>query len=162
MSAVCILAPTIIASWPAISAAVAGAAAALGMSIAQEGVHSVRRAVAARANEEVSTSAVEVTVENAEVIGETMVTGQEMVLLKGDVTVRVFKDERGQCKVCIAGPAHSEAELRQMAEEFIQKVTQMYVYNKVMTGLKSKGFTVISEKVAEDDSVHLHVRQQVG
>lgn len=156
MSAVCILAPAIVAGWPAISAAVAGAATALGISVVHEGVEGVAQAVSAR------TQTVELTVEDCEVVGESLATEQQIVLAKEDVTLRVARDARGQCKVSVEGEGHSRQELRAMGQEFMHKLTQMYVYNKVLTELRNKGFTVVSEAVGEDEAVHLHVRQQIA
>jgi len=156
MSAVCILAPAIIAGWPAISAAVAGAATALGISVVHEGMEAAAQTVAARAER------VELTVEDCEIIGQSLATEQQVVLVKEDVTLRVSRDARGQCKVSVEGAGHSREELRAIGDEFVQKLTQMYVYNKVMTELRNKGFTVVSEAVGEDQTVHLHVRQQIA
>lgn len=155
MPGVCILAPAIVAGWPAISAAVAGAAAALGISVVQEGVEGAAQTVSARVQR------VELTVEDCEVVGQSLATEEQAVLAKGDVRLRVFRDARGHCKVSVEGRGHSREELRAMGDEFVQRLTQMYVYNRVMTELKKRGFTVISEEVAGDESVHIHVRQHV-
>jgi len=160
MSAVCILAPTIIAGWPVISAAVAGAAAALGLSVAREGVAAA--AAVAHARQEESQRTVEVAVEDCEVLGENLAGQEQMVLAKEDLTIRVFRDARGQCRVSVKGAGRSEAELRELAEELVQKLTQIYVYDRVMNELRSRGFTVVSEEVAADETVHIHVRQQAS
>ncbi len=158
MSAVCVLAPVIIAGWPAISAAVAGAATALGISVVHEGVASAAQASVASGQ----ATTVELTVKDSEILGESLATEQQVVLRKGDVTLRVARDARGQCQVSIQGTGRSHEELRAMGDEFVRKLTQMYVYNKVMSELRNKGFTVISEQVGEDQAVHIQVRQQVA
>jgi ABC-type transporter MlaC component len=104
---------------------------------------------------------VELTVEDCEVVGQSLATEEQIVLVKDDVTLRVSRDTRGRCKVSVTSVGRSTSQLREIADEFVQKLTQMYVYNKVMTELRNKGFTVVSETVAEDDTVHIHVRQQV-
>ncbi|NLW50734.1 MAG: DUF1257 domain-containing protein [Candidatus Brocadiaceae bacterium] len=160
MSAVCILTPTIIAGWPMISAAVAGAAAALGFSMAREGVRaSVEAAAAVQAGQEEQTT-VEVEVENSEVLGESLAGEQELVLVRDSVRVRISRDLRGALKVCVEGAGRGSEELREIGRQVVDKVTQMYVYNRVMTELKNKGFTVIQEGVAQDETVHIHVRRQ--
>ena len=149
-------------SWPAISAAVAGAAAALGFSLAREGARAYSEAVAGvEGLQGAAQATVEVAVENSEVLGENIATEQEIVLVKGDTRVRVCRDLRGSFKVCVDGSGQSREELRKVGEHVVEKITQMYVYNKVMTELKDKGFTIVNEGVAEDETVHIHVRQQV-
>ena len=54
---------------------------------------------------------------------------------------------------------HSETELKQVAEEFTQKLTQCFVYDKVVRELKNKEFQVVNEEVMEDESIRIHVRR---
>lgn len=158
MSAVCILAPAIIGGWPAISAAVAGAAAALGMAVAKEGQEAAGEVSAAVE----AANSVEVEVENSEIVGQTVQTGQQIVLVQGDIRVRIYRDERGQLRVSVSGEGRSNAELQAVGEQVVNKVSQMFVYNKVMTELKSKGFTVVAQQQGEDEAVRIHVRHRVG
>jgi len=159
MSAVCILTPAIIAGWPAISAAVAGAATSMGIAVVRESAVGVRKALAARV---ACHDAVELTIEDCEVVAEGLAAEEQIVLAKGDVTLRVFRNARGKCKVVAEGKSHSRQELRELGEQLVEKMTQVYVYNKVMTELKNRGFTVIAEEVGEDEAVHIHVRQQMA
>lgn len=156
MSSVCILVPTVIATWPVISAAVTGAAAALGMTLAREEHH----------NREIKASpkhqSVEIALNNSEVVEEGLFSGEEMVLEKGDMRVRVYRDERGECRVCVEGEGHSKEDLKFFGEQVAGKITQMFVYNKVMTELGSKGFSVVKNEMSEDQTVHLHVRRTVN
>jgi hypothetical protein len=155
MSVVLILTPLVISSWPAITAAAAGAAVALGLT--------VKHAAAAEevglqvGNVEVRNSA-EVEMENSEVL-QNVATDEELVLTKGAVEVRVKRDNRGRCTVCATGIGKTKAELHALAEEFSQKLTQCFVYNRVMTELKAKGFQVTNEQRLQDDSVNIHVRR---
>ncbi len=155
MSTVVILTPIIISSWPAITAAVAGAAAGLGLMVKE----SVKEAVQ-EAEVEVEQS-VEVELADSEVIAENLATSKEIVLTKADLKIRVGRDERGRCTVCATGKGRSKAELKQIAEDFAQKMTQCFVYNRVMSELKSRDFQVINEEVMEDESVRIHVRRWV-
>ena len=156
MSAIVVFTPLIVAGWPAITAACAGAAAALGMAVAQGAADSAEEAQTAVAN------TVEVAVDNAEVVAENMATGQQIVMTQGEVKVRVFRDERGRCRVCVEGPGRSNEELETIGRDVVQKMTQMFVYNKLMTELKAKGFSVLQEEIAQDDSVRIRVRRPVG
>ena len=155
MSTVLILTPVIIASWPAITAAVAGAAAALGMAV----THSVKESVE-QANAEVEQS-VKVELAQSQVLAQSMATGKEIVLTKDNVELRVSRDQRGRCVVCAKGLGYSKAELKQMAEEFTQKLTQCFTYNRVVSELKNKNFQIVNEEVTEDESVRINVRRWV-
>lgn len=43
-------------------------------------------------------------------------------------------------------------------EEFIQKVTRKYSYLKVKKEIEDRGYTLETEEVKEDESIHIHVR----
>ena len=153
MSTVLVLTPVIISSWPAITAAVAGAASALGLLVKE----SVKEANAQ--NQAEVEQSVEVELSQSEVLAENLATDQEIVLNKGSIELRVKRDERGRCVVCAKGLGHSDVELKQIAEEFTQKLTQCYVYDKVMRELKTKEFQIVNEEVMNDESIRIHVRR---
>jgi len=155
MSTVLILTPVVIGSWPAITAAVAGAAAALGMAV-KESVHESLE----QANAEVEQS-VEVELPESQVLAQSMATGKEIVVIKDNIELRVSRDQRGRCVVCAKGLGHSKAELKQIAEEFMQKLTQCFTYNRVVSELKNKSFQIVNEEVTDDDSVRINVRRWV-
>ena len=156
MSTVLVLTPVIIGSWPAITAAVAGAAAALGFMTRQAVDEAVKQ------NQQVETQQeVEVELEQSEVVATHMKAGQAIVLSKGNVEIRVRRDERGRCVVCAAGKGLTKAELKQIAEQFAQKVTQCFMYDKVMRELKAKNFNLVNEEVMADQSIRIHVRRYV-
>ena len=159
MSAILILTPLIVgAGWPAITAAAAGAAVALGLT-----VRSTAKEEAASAEENVQVkNSVEVEVKNSEVL-QNVATEQQIVLKAQDgVEVRVKRDARGRCVVCASGQGKSKAELQAFAERFTERMTQCFVYNRVMTELKAKGFQVTSEERAQDETVNIRVRRWEG
>jgi len=155
MGAVLILTPVIIASWPAITAAVAGAVASMGL-VAGESVKEI-----AKQNNAPQEKSVEVDLSENQTMAENIATDKEIVFTKGSVEFHIKRDSRGQCSVCVKGKGHSEVELKQMAEEFTQKMTQCFIYNKVVGELKNKDFQVINEEVSEDQSIRIHVRRWV-
>ena len=156
MSTVLILAPVIISSWPAISVAVAGAASALGFVVNK----TVQETLAGvKADEGVEN--VEVELAESEVLAQSLATNQQIVLIKGDIKIVVERDARGRCKVCASGKGHSKVELKQVAEEFTQKLTQCFVYNKVMKELKGKNFQIVNEEVTQDQGIRINVRRWV-
>ncbi len=155
MGAVLILAPVIVSSWPAIAAAAVGAASALGLAVG----HAARAAV--REEVEEAEQNVEVEMSNSEVLAEQLATDQTIILTKGTVKITVGRDARGHCKVCASGTGHTKAELEQMAKQFTEKLTQCYVYDRVVKELKSKSFQVVNEEVTQDESIRIHVRRWV-
>ena len=155
MSTVLILTPIIIGSWPAISAAVAGAAVAMGLAAKE----SVEEMVEVEVENE---QHVEVELSQSEMLSQTMKTGQEIVLTsKEGIEIRVSRDERGRCKVCAKGQGFTKAHLTKVAKEFTDKLTQCFVYNRVVSELKGKSFQVVDEEMMEDESVRIHVRRWV-
>lgn len=153
MSAVLILTPVIIGSWPAITAAAAGAASAMGLMVSETVKDSINE------SQGESEQNVEFELSDSEVLAESMATDQEIVLRKGTIELRLKRDERGRCSVCAKGPCQNELELKKTAEEFTQKMTQCFVYDKVMRELKSKDFQVVHEEVSEDQNIRIHVRR---
>lgn len=155
MSTICILTPVVIGNWPAITAAAAGAAAVLGLMMKE----SVKEQIHEHQQTGKVEQHVEVELAESEVLTKELVTDKEIVLTKESLEIRVGRDERGRCKVRVTGKGHTKAELKQIAEQFTQKMTQCFVYNKVASELKNKGFQVINEEVMEDASVRIHVRR---
>jgi hypothetical protein len=155
MSTVIILAPVIIGSWPVIAAAATAAAAGLGLT-AKEALRE-----ACQENEVDTNQAVEVELENSEILASQVASGKEFVMTKDGITLKVTRDARGQCKVCAEGTGHSKAELKRTAEEFTQKLTQCFVYHRTVSELKNKNFQMINEEVAEDGTIRVHVRRWV-
>jgi hypothetical protein len=156
MGAIIILTPVVIASWPAIAAAVAGAASAVGLMMGGAVKESVKEAAH---QEENADQKVEIELADSEVLAKNIAAEKEIVLTKGDIELRVSRDERGRCKVSAKGKGHSRAELKQMTEQFVQKMTQCFIYNRVASELKTKGFQMVNEEVMKDDTIRIHVRR---
>jgi hypothetical protein len=156
MSAIIILTPIIIGGWPAISAAAAGAASAIGLLLGQSVKDKVKDELRQKA---MNVQKVEIELADSEVLAKDLAREKEIVLTKGDIEIRVSRDERGHCKVCAKGAGHSEAELKELAEEFVQKMTQCFIYNRVASELKNKGFQVVNEEVMKDQTIRLNVRR---
>ena len=154
-----ILTPLVIGGWPVVTAAVAGAATALGLAVKSSAKQKVKAAAQVEAQAE---NVVEVELSQNDELAKNLVTQEEIVLTKGTVTLRVRRDERGRCSVCASGPGHTKAELKALAEEFTQKLTQCFMYNRVMSQVKAKGFQVVNEEQMEDETVRIHLRRWEG
>jgi hypothetical protein len=148
MSAVCVLTPLVVASWPVLSSAIVGAAASLGFAVRAEALY----------REAPSRRKVETEIENSEVVADALGRGQKICLQKDDITIEFGQDERGACRVCVTGDRHSERELRQIGAEVAGRVVQQFAYHKLMTELKRRHYAVVEEQVLQDQSVHVRVR----
>jgi hypothetical protein len=153
MSAVCILAPVVIAAWPAFSAAVVAAATSLGYQVAREAANEKQVATA-----QTNSSKVELEIERSEVVTNQLGRDQRIAVTREGVTVTFSRDARGKASLCVTGEGHRQEELRALGEELSQRVVQQYVYQKLMDEMRARGFNVVEEEVNEDRSIRLKVR----
>ena len=157
MSAVCILTPVVIATWPTFSSAVVAAAASMGYQVASEagrmGSTTAKRS---------STGKVLLEIDRSEVVTDNLGRDQSIAVTRAGVTIRFSRDARGKASLCVTGNGHADAELRAMGEALSQSVVQHYVYQKVMDEMRNRGFNVVEEEVSEDRSIRLKVRHWEG
>ncbi len=150
MSTVMVIAPLVIANWSAISAAVVGAVGVLGFSAVNEAVEESRRVTGA--------NRAEIELEESEILEGTGGSGEQIVVEREDVRAIFTRDARGALKVCVEGHGHSKTELKQIGEELIGRVTQQYVYHRVVTELNSRNMAIVDEEVTADRTVKIRVR----
>ena len=152
MSCVFLVVPAVVASWPILCGAVAGAAAALGYKVLA-------------ADEEAAAQPVEqwvdISLEGSQVVAEAMQRGSEFTIRKDDVTATFRREADGRCVAHVRGSNRSEHELQAVGQELVGRVTQQYAYNKVLSELKSQGFTVTNEEVASDQTIRISVCKYV-
>ena len=151
MSAVVVLAPLVIASWPVLASAVVAAAAAAGFRIVKE--KEVRERVPLRS--------VQLTMENAEVVADSLSPDQQVSVERDGVRVVFSRDARGGFRTCVEGDLDQEA-LRAIGEELSGQVIQQYVYRRLSQELGQGGFTKVEEERTTDGSIRLHVRRYEG
>src|SRR5258706_1668198 len=151
MGAVCILAPVVIAAWPAFSSAVVAAAASLGYQVASEA--SKAGPVTAK-----KPSAVNLEIARSEVVTNQLGRDQRISVTREGVTVTFSRDARGKAALCVTGEGHSQEALRAVGEELSRSVVQHYVYQKLMTEMQARGFVIAEEQTTEDRAIHLTVR----
>ncbi len=148
MSTVCILTPIVIGSWPSIVSAVMGAAGAMGFSVA----------ASAEAPAGTAVDSVETEVANSQVLSEAMSRGEKIRIQKDGVVVEVGVDARGRCSVCASGAGLTKSQLEKIGEDIAGRVVQQFAYHKLMTELKSRGFSIEQERVSNDHSIEVRVR----
>lgn len=149
MSAVLVLTPLVVASWPAISAAVFGAAAAMGYAVGGTSCAPTRTT---------NTTSVETEIENSEVISEELVRGLHISLEKDGVHIEFGQDERGACTVCVTGEGRTKKQLKRIGEEVAGRVVQQFAYHKLVSELKRRNYAIVDEQVLRDQSVQVRVR----
>ncbi len=152
MSAVIVVTPVIIASsWPAIAAAISAAIGTAGFALAQEQQATV--------SDEVSTrNRAEIDVGDSEILSEAAGTGQSIVVERDGIVAKFSRDARGALRVCMEGEGVSKGQLKQIGEELVGRVTQQYVYHRVVSEMKERNMTVVQEEVDEDRTVRIRVR----
>ena len=155
MSCVVVVAPLVIGGWPVITAAVTAAVSSMGFSVVQSGMEATNTNI--RVNQEKTKQRVEIEVDESEVLQDAIATNQIVVEREGMRAI-FSRDARGALKLCMEGESHSKADLKRMGEELINRVTQQFVYHRVVTELKQRGMSIVDEQVTADRTVKLRVR----
>jgi hypothetical protein len=150
MSTVVVLAPIIVANWPVITAVVGAAVGSMGFAV-------VRREEVQTQRTDTKTRE-EIEIDNCEILASGTGIEEEMVVEREGVRAIFSRDARGGLRVCMEGTGHSRSELRQLGQDLIDRVTQQYVYHRVVTELKARNMTIVDEEVAEDRTVKIRVR----
>jgi hypothetical protein len=148
MSSVVVVTPLIVAGWPVITAAVTAAVGSLGFSIV--------RAPAATAPK--SKTRAEIDVEDSEILQETASIGGEIIVERDGLRAIFSRDALGSLKLCMEGENHSKAELKQLGQDLLNRVTQQYVYHRIVSELHERHVTIVDEQVTADRTVKLRVR----
>lgn len=151
MSTVLVVMPIIIAHWPVIAAAVTGAVGTLGFSVVRGGDVNSAIAVDGRVRTEID-------VENSEVLAAAAGSGEELVVERDGIRAIFSRDARGALRVCMEGHGVSKSELKRVGQELVDRVTQQYVYHRVVTELKQRNMAIVDEQVTEDRTVKIRVR----
>ncbi|MHB1455457.1 MAG: DUF1257 domain-containing protein [Armatimonadota bacterium] len=153
MSVLFVVAPAVIVSWPILCGAIAGTASLLGYKVLSAKKESF-------IEEEHDVSA-EVELQGSEVIAEAMKRDSEFAITNGDVSAVFRRGIDGKCVVHVSGQGKTEEELSAIGTQIMGHVTQQYAYNKVVSELKTQGFTVTQEDVSADQTIRLRVSKYV-
>jgi hypothetical protein len=157
MSAVCILAPVVIAGWPAFSAAVMAAAASLGYQVASEAAKPISTVA-----EKKQSGSVSLEIPRSEVVTNQLGRDQRISVTREGVTVTFSRDARGKAALCVTGSGQDNESLRALGEELSQAVVQQYVYQKLLDEMRTRGFVVVEQETNQDRSIRLKVRHWEG
>lgn len=154
MSSVVVVTPLIIAGWPVITAAVMAAIGSMGFSVAQSVV--VEATGVAAANK--IRNRAEIDVEDSEILDQSAGVEGELVVERDGVRAVFTRDPRGALKLCVEGEGHSKADLKRIGQDLLDRVTQQYVYHRVVSELQERNMTIVDEQVAADRTVRIRVR----
>jgi hypothetical protein len=154
MSSVLVVTPLVVAGWPILAAAISAAVGTMGFAVSQQNV-GVRRRQILDAN---ATNRAEIEVEDSEILAGTSGTGEEMVVERDGIRAVFSRDARGALKLCLEGHGLSKSELRRLGEELVGRVTQQYAYHRVISELKERQLNILDERVGEDQTITIRVR----
>ena len=142
------------AAWPAFSSAVAAAAASMGYVVADEAVAQFLGGADAPARRH----AVDLNIENSEIVSGQLGRDQRMSVTRDGVTVTFSRDARGKAGLCVRGEGYSEEELRVAGEELSQRVVQQYVYQRLTQEVQARGYSVVEETRDASQAIHMRIR----
>ncbi len=151
MSTVLVVAPLVIAAWPVMTAAISAAVGTLGFAVTQKTVPQARQV-------RDSVNRAEIEVEDSEILEGTGATGEELVVERDGVRAVFSRDARGSLKLCLEGRDLSKSELKQLGEDLIGRVTQQYVYHRLVSELKERDMNIVDEHVNDDQTIKIRVR----
>jgi Protein of unknown function (DUF1257) len=152
MSTVIVVAvPLVIAAWPTLTAAISAAVGTLGFAVTQKAAPQARQVRDA-------VNRAEIEVEDSEILEGTGATGEEMVVERDGIRAVFSRDARGSLKLCVEGRDLSKSELKQLGEDLIGRVTQQYVYHRLVSELKERDMNIVEEHMSEDQTIKIRVR----
>jgi len=154
MSAVCILAPVVVAAWPAFSAAVVAAAGSMGYVLAEETVSKFLGCAETASRK----TAVNLDIPRSEIVTGQLGRDQHMSVTKDGITVTFSRDERGKAGLCVTGVGQTEEELHAAGEELSRRVVQQYVYQRLMQEVSARGYTVVEQNTDANQAIHMRIR----
>lgn len=153
MSVVFVVVPAVVASWPVLCGAIAGAAGVLGYKALNVGK--------SLAVEKPSDTWIEISLEGSEVVADAMKRESEFVIGKDDVTATFSRSADGRCTVHVSGLNKTSDELTAIGRELLNQVTQQYAYNRVVSEMKNQGFSITNEEITADRTIRVNVCKYV-
>ena len=135
MSTILVVTPILVASWPAITAAVTAAVGTMGFSIAQDAV-SLVSAGSGMTREDIE-------IDDSEILEDAVGTDQKIVVQRDGIRATFSRDPSGGLRLCMEGQGTSKSQLRKLGEELLGRVTQQYAYHRIVTELKNRNMTIV-------------------
>jgi tRNA(Phe) wybutosine-synthesizing methylase Tyw3 len=151
MSAVILLTPIVIATWPAFSAAVISAATALGYAQAESLFSSGKKSTNQAA-------AINLEIANSTVMTDQLGRDQKITVTRDGVSITFRRDERGKASLTVSGETYSHEKLRALGEELSKRVVQQYIYQQIMAEVDARQYVLVDQSVDAQNAIHLTVR----
>ncbi len=152
MSVVFVIVPSLaVGGWAVLAAAIAAACSAMGYQILRGSQALQQQATAA--SESVSLTM------DAQALTEALEREETIVVTQGDIRITFHKDPRGRVTMHVDGKGKTEAELKAIGQEVMNRILQQYAYQRVMDELEKRGFTVVKEEVDENQVIRIRVRR---
>ncbi len=151
MSVVFVIVPSLaVGGWAALTAAIAAACSAMG--------YQILRGSQVRQQSLQEQSGVALTME-AQALADALEREETIVVTQGDVQITFHKDPRGRVTMHVDGKNKTEAELKAIGQQVMNRILQQYAYQRVMDELEKRGFTVVKEEVDENQVIRIRVRR---
>lgn len=154
---IAVAAPLAIVEWPLLCATAAGIASSLGYCVLKDAKQTEELEIQQKEME----NSVEISLEKSHILGENLARGSSFILQKDDITTVFKRTTDGGCSVHVSGKNKTDQELRAIGDQLVNKITQQYTYNKVITELKKKGFSVDHEELSQDQTIRIQVSKYV-
>ena len=149
MSVIFVVTPLVVgAGWPVFGAAVAAAAAQMGLSALKGEQAAVRK----------SRASVTLEVDNVEAAAEGLREGDHLAFGDQNLRVTIARDARGRCTVHVDGQG-SEQELRARGQALLDRAMQQFAYQKVAQELTKRGFQIVEEQVTGQQQIRIRFRK---
>jgi hypothetical protein len=155
MSVCFVVVPVVIGSWPAISAAIVAAGAAMGY----RAVTNAERGVEGLSVNQDFEHSISLTMPDSSVVTDAFLRGESFSLEREGVLATFRIDGRGACQVHLSGQNKSNAELEKLGIELMDRVRQQYAYSKVMQEMETRGFQVTHQEVEANNSIRIRVKR---
>jgi hypothetical protein len=124
----------------------------MGFTAVEEGVQATATTTINEQEKEI------IEVEDSEILPGSEGREEQIVVEKDGIRATFSRDARGALRVCMEGKRLSKSQLRKLGEELIGRVTQQFVYHRIVTELKDKKMAIVGEEVTVDRVVRLRVR----
>ncbi|MDI6784664.1 MAG: hypothetical protein QME64_11310 [bacterium] len=150
--------PIIIGSVSLLSNAFANVAATLGYSVAGTVGSSLLKGMKQQQEQAAQTTVV-IPFEESAIFEEQRIGKKGLQFNKEGISISLFKDDRGKYSLKLTASGKTSDELKAIGTDMKERITQQYVYHKVLTGLKNKRYVVVAEEMNTERTVRVVLRR---
>jgi len=155
MSCIIILAPIVLASWPALVASAAAAAAAYGFKMIDQKDKGITQSDIKQKGGISQKMQVEVELEESELLADKLKNSKTFSLVKDDSSITFFVNKRNKFAMHVSSKNKTYTELREIGKQLYNKIKQQYAYTKLITELKKKGYNIAQEERTSQGNIRI-------